>query len=165
MSSTMYLGLEGVLFARHSAVRISRSRPERPSALPLPLLHRLPRITDEYPDLTIVINSWLVPDYGYRGVLNLLPASIAGKVVGATMQGNRSHHRLPTLPRVDILRADIKRRNPPHLVIVDSCSSAIPYEYLPQAVLVNDTSEVAASQNAETILDILSGATGSHSTR
>jgi len=162
MSSTMYLGLEGVLFARRSATRISRC--QHPSDLPLPLLHQLPRITDEYPDLTIVINSWLVPDYGYRGVLNLLPASIANKVVGATMQGNRSHHRLPTLPRVDILRADIKRRNPSHLIIVDSCSSAIPYEYLPQAVLVNDRSEVAAGQNVETILDILSSATSTQST-
>ncbi|MBB5400535.1 hypothetical protein [Paraburkholderia youngii] len=155
MSSTIYLGLEGTLFARRCPVRLSRSRLEHPGALPLPLLHRLSRIADEYPDLTIVINSWLVADYGYRGVLNLLPASIANKTVGATMQGNRAHRRLPTLPRVEILRADIKRRNPAHLIIVDSCSSAIPYEYLPQAVLVNDSSELAATQNAEIILEIL----------
>lgn len=164
MSSILYLGLEGVIFARRRAARLSRCPLENPSALALPLLHRLSRIADEYLDLTIVINSWLVPDYGYRGVLNLLPAPVASKTVGATMHGNRAHRRLPTLPRVDILRADIRRRNPSHLLIVDSCSSAIPYEYLSQAVLVNDTSELAATQYAEIILDILDCATRVQST-
>lgn len=164
MSSTLYLGLEGVVFARRRAARLSRCQLEHPNALPLPLLHRLSRIADEYLDLTIVINSWLVPDYGYRGVLNLLPAPIASKTVGATMQGNRAHRRLSTLPRLEILRADIGRRNPSHLLIVDSCSSAVPYEYLPQTVLVNDTSELAATQYAEIILDILDCATRVQST-
>jgi hypothetical protein len=161
MSSTMYLGLEGVLFARRRAARILPRELQRPHAppLPLPLLFHLSRIADDQPELTIVINSWLVPDFGYRGLMNLLPAQIASKVVGATMQGNRTHRRTPTLPRVDLLRADISRRSPSHVVIVDSCSSAIPFEYLAQAVLVADTSEVAAPQYAEIILDILDCAT------
>ncbi|MEA3102735.1 HAD domain-containing protein [Caballeronia mineralivorans] len=155
MASVIYLGVEGVLFARRCPAHIPRYHLEAPHADPLPLLERISGIADEHQNLSIVINSWWVVDYGYRSVLNLLPDAIARRTIGATIQGNRVHRRVVRLPRVDILRADIKRRHPSSLVIVDASSSAIPFEYLSESVLIRESSQETASKIEETILDLL----------
>nr|WP_254224141.1 hypothetical protein [Burkholderia multivorans] len=56
--------------------------------------------------------------------------------IGATMPGNRSHRRSTTASRIEILRADIRRRCPARLAIVDASPYAVPYEYLTQSVHV-----------------------------
>jgi len=156
---TMYLGLEGVVFAKRDSVRQSRSALAAQCVEPLPLLQTLAAIVSKQADLAIVLNSWLVADYGYRTILNHLPKEIARMTVGATMQGNRAHRRRVTLPRVEILRSDISRRMPASMVILESVPSAIPYEYLEQAVIVDGTSEEAQAIVAEKIVRLLSANT------
>jgi hypothetical protein len=134
MNPLLYLGVEGVLFARRESAASPRhgsQHPPQPGILMLPIVAAVL----EHPDISIVLNSWWVADYGYRRVFQLLPDEIACKTIGATMPGNRKHRR-PAEPRTraDMLRLDIARRNPPRVTIVDAFRSAIPFEYMPRAV-------------------------------
>lgn len=149
----MYLGLEGVVFARHSSIR--RSHAEQYFET-LPLLHALARIASKQTDFAIVLNSWLVVDFGYRSILNQLPEELARRTIGATMQGNRTHRRDITLPRVEILRGDILRRRLIRFAIVESVLSAIPYEHLEQSIVVDGTSDDEQAEVAEKISQLLS---------
>lgn len=159
MPLTLYLGLEGVAFAKRDCIRLSRGELADQRVEPLPLLQTLAAIVSREAELAIVLNSWLVADYGYRTILSHLPKEIACRTVGATMQGNRSHRRRVTLPRVELLRSDISRRMPASFVIVDSVPSAIPYEYLEQAVIVDGSAEEAQVIVAEKIAQFLSANT------
>lgn len=155
MTLTMYLGLEGVVCARRDVRRYSRSELAEPRLNTLPLMHTIVRLVSGREDLAIVLNSWLVVDYGYRGILNLLPNELACRAVGATMQGNRVHRRRITLPRVEILRRDIARREPTSLIIVESARSAIPFEHLERAVVVEGTSEKEQAYAAGKVAQLL----------
>ncbi|MBO2985837.1 hypothetical protein J6349_18935 [Burkholderia pseudomallei] len=137
MAQVMYLGIEGVLFAHRPAdFRPPRRQHQPPRVAPLPLLPAISRLLAGLPNVSVVINSRWVCDVGYRNLLSLLPDEIACTTVGATMPGNRSHRRSTTASRIDILRADIRRRCPARLAIVDASRYAVPYEYLAQAVHV-----------------------------
>ncbi|MGT2469321.1 HAD domain-containing protein [Paraburkholderia terrae] len=137
MSSILYLGVEGVLFPRPSH-RIPRYRLENPLQASMPgLLPSIAQIVATLPDISIVLNSWWVVDFGYRHLVQLLPEELASRTIGATTPGNRMHRRgFERQTRVDLLRADIRRRSPDHLTIVDASSGAIPFEYASRAVLV-----------------------------
>lgn len=156
MVQVMYLGVEGVLFEnRRTNARFQRWQLETPHIKPLPLLPTISRLIAGQPDLSVVLNSWLIADHGYRSIINLLPEPIARHTIGATMPGNRMHRRDTTASRADLLRADIRRRCPNHLVIVDASSYAIPYEYLAMAVHVNTAHPRAAAEIADQILHLL----------
>lgn len=164
MPLTMYLGLEGVVCIRRDFLRFSRSELAKPRIEALPLMQTLALIVSERSDLAIVLNSWLIADFGYRGILKLLPDELAAHTIGATMQGNRAHRRRITLPRVDVLRADISRRRPARLIIVESVQSAIPFEHLEQAVVVDGASDEAQSAAARRVAQFLSAnGEGAHS--
>ena len=137
MAQVMYLGIEGVLFAHRPAdIRPRCCQHQPPRVTPLPLLPAISRLLAGLPNVCVVINSRWVCDVGYRNLLSLLPDEIARTTIGATMPGNRSHRRSTTASRIDILRADIRRRCPARLAIVDASPYAVPYEYLAQAVHV-----------------------------
>ena len=140
MDTILYLGVEGVLF--HLTAR-SRSNYRRarivPSVEPLPLLEPLSTIIERQTRLKIVLNSWLVADYGFRQLLRMLPACISQKAIGATIGGNRLHSRPVThCARAVLLREDVEKRKPIHLAIVDASRSAIPTELLHRSILVNE---------------------------
>jgi hypothetical protein len=89
--------------------------------------------------LKIVLNSWLVVDYGFRRLLRMLPVGIAQKTIGATVSGNRLHSRsTPYRARAELLREDVARRKPAQITIVDASRSAIPTELLHRSICVSE---------------------------
>lgn len=156
MAQVLYLGVEGVLFAARSAsIRLQPGLHQTPRANPLPLLPIISRLIACKPEISVVINSWMVVDFGYQAIVNLLPIEIARMTIGATMPGNRAHRRCIMTSRADVLRADIRRRCPNYLVIVDASSHAIPYEYLAQSVHVKTTSPRGTAAVADQIVHLL----------
>jgi hypothetical protein len=141
MDTILYLGVEGVLFRVPAHSRSGRRRARAlPSAEPLPLLEPLSTIVAHQTTLQIVLNSWLVVDYGFRRLLRMLPACIAQKTIGATIGGNRLHsHPIAYCTRAELLRADVERRKPTQLTIVDASRSAIPTELLHRSIWVNES--------------------------
>ena len=141
MDTILYLGVEGVLFRvpAHSHSGQCRAR-VLPSPEPLPLLEPLSTIVAHQAKLQIVLNSWLVVDYGFRRLLRMLPACIAQKTISATIGGNRLHrHPIAYRARAELLRADVERRKPTQLTIVDASRSAIPTELLHRSIWVNES--------------------------
>lgn len=164
MVQILYLGVEGVLFeCRYASARHPRWQHQTPPTTPLPLLDAISRLVTGRRELAIVLNSRMVSDYGYRTIVNLLPHSIAALTIGATSPGNRLHRHDAILSRVELLRADIRRRCPAHLVIVDASSFAIPYEYLDVAVHVAPLQARAAAVVADHILHLLTPETRTES--
>lgn len=136
MDSVLYLGVEGVLYERGSKPSSAGRRSQRDAhAGESSLLGPIAQIVSGFPELSIVLNSWRVADIGYRNVVQQLPRELAEKIVGATMPGNRIHHRSPATSRVALLREDVKRRAPLHLTILDASPAAIPIEYLHRSLL------------------------------
>jgi len=137
----LYLGIEGILFRPNTRIH---SVPCHAHIIalpePLPLLEPVSAIIERATKLNVVLNSWLVADYGFRQLVRLLPDGIAQKTIGATIAGNRLHNR-PTAyrARVELLRADIERRQPTHLTIVDASRSAIPTELLHRSIWVRES--------------------------
>ena len=141
MDAILYLGVEGVLFRvpAHSHSNQCRAR-VLPSPEPLPLLEPLSTIVAHQTKLRIVLNSWLVVDYGFRRLLRMLPACIAQKTIGATIGGNRLHsHPMAYRARAELLREDVERRKPTQLTIVDASRSAIPTELLHRSIWVSES--------------------------
>ncbi|MFM0499047.1 HAD domain-containing protein [Paraburkholderia caffeinilytica] len=138
MTSILYLGVEGVLFPRRSQ-RIPHYQLENPgAAYEFGLSRNIAQIVMTRPELAIVLNSWWVADFGYRRLVQMLPDEIASRTIGATTPGNRMHRREPgQQTRLDFLRADIHRRCPESLTIVDASRTAIPFEYASRTVLVD----------------------------
>lgn len=139
--SILYLGVEGVLLrtrARsHTGECTARTLP-RPE--PLSLLEPVSTIVAHETKLKIVLNSWLVVDYGFRRLLRLLPAGIAQKAIGATISGNRLHSRpVEYRARAELLREDVARRKPTQIIIVDASRSAIPTELLHRSICVSES--------------------------
>ncbi|ACC75970.1 conserved hypothetical protein (plasmid) [Paraburkholderia phymatum STM815] len=141
MNPILYLGIEGVLF-RDRIHCHSSHRAARPTSFlePLPLLEPLVTVVARHDELCIVLNSWFVADYGFRQVLHILPQRIAEKTIGATMHGNRLHHRpIAYQSRAEMLREDVHKRTPSQITIVDASHSAIPSEYNDRAIWVETT--------------------------
>ncbi|WP_245253874.1 hypothetical protein [Paraburkholderia sp. LEh10] len=138
MSSILYLGIEGVLFRDYVHHHSLQQAPRAPLCVePLPLLEPLVTIVARHDELQIVLNSWLVVDYGFRKIVHMLPGRLAMKTVGATMPGNRIHRRAIAYPtRAEMLRVDVKKRAPSQLTIVDASRSAIPPEHNDRAIWV-----------------------------
>jgi hypothetical protein len=141
MDAILYLGVEGVLFRvpAHSHSDQCRAR-VLPLPEPLPLLEPLSTIVAHQTKLRIVLNSWLVVDYGFRRLLRMLPGCIAQKTIGATIGGNRLHsHPIAYCARAELLREDVERRKPTQLTIVDASRSAIPTELLHRSIWVSES--------------------------
>lgn len=137
----LYLGVEGVLFRTRTHSHTIQSRAHvLPSPDPLPLLEPVSTIVARETNLGIVLNSWLVADYGFRRLLRMLPACIAQKAIGATISGNRLHSRsMPYRARAELLREDVERRKPAQITIVDASRSAIPTELLDRSICVKES--------------------------
>jgi hypothetical protein len=137
----LYLGVEGVLFRAHTHSHTVPCRARAvPSLEPLALLEPVSAIVAHATTLRIVLNSWLVVDYGFRRLLRLLPVGIAQKAIGATISGNRLHSRpIEYRARAELLREDVARRKPAQITIVDASRSAIPTELLHRSICVSES--------------------------
>ncbi|WP_106854476.1 hypothetical protein [Caballeronia novacaledonica] len=141
MDSILYLGIEGVLFRAHTHSHTVPCRAHAvPSPEPLPLLESVSTIVARETNLKIVLNSWLVIDYGFRKLLRTLPVGIAQKTIGATINGNRLHSRpIAYRARAELLREDVERRKPTQITIVDASRTAIPTELLHRSICVSES--------------------------
>lgn len=155
MDSTriLYLGVENVLFRTRTHIHAIQSHARGlPPPEPLPLLEPVSTIVAHETNLKIVLNSWLVADYGFRRLLRMLPACIAQKAIGATIAGNRLHSRsMPYRARAELLREDVERRKPSHITIVDASRSAIPTELLHRSICVNESDIQCPAEFAATL--------------
>jgi hypothetical protein len=153
MDSVLYLGVEGVLFDRGA---IALPAHEVVAACDHRLLEAITEAVIGNPALAVVLNGWWVADVGYRSVLQLLPPQLANKTVGATMPGNRMHRRpSPATARADLLREDVRRRNPTYLTIVDASRAAIPVEYLWRSILVTRSTSVFIETFRSRLVELL----------
>ncbi|EKS70382.1 MULTISPECIES: hypothetical protein [Caballeronia] len=147
MSTVLYLGVEGLFFKRRSGVAFQKQSSAAFASQNTELLNGIVDIVQALPDVDVVLNSWAVADIGFRTVLSMLPHELATRTIGATLPGNRKH-RNPNdrRPRVDMLRADISRRQPERLAIVDAFASAVPFEYASQAVILDCTGSAPVTE-------------------
>ncbi|WP_075583523.1 MULTISPECIES: HAD domain-containing protein [Caballeronia] len=156
MSSVLYLGVEGVVFPRRTRPQVARdSSASRRPPTNSELLDELSAIAEAASNLQVVLNGSYVVDIGYRRILSLLPHGLASRTVGATTSGNRLHRKNDLRKRADVLRADVGRRNPHTLTIVDASRSAIPIEYLCRSVLVACNNSAALRQTLDQIQRLL----------
>jgi hypothetical protein len=141
MDPILYLGVEGVLFRIRARSHTGECRAHRLSSPePLSLLEPVSAIVAHETKLKIVLNSWLVVDYGFRQLLRMLPDGIAQKTIGATIAGNRLHSRpMAYRARAEFLREDVARRKPAQITIVDASRSAIPTELLHRSICVSES--------------------------
>jgi hypothetical protein len=156
MYPILYLGIEGVLFrasvCRHPLARRGR---EIPRSDPLPLLGLVSHIVQHQTNLRVVLNSWWVVDYGFQRLISCLPSPIAQRTVGATIPGNRLHRKVAYQERADLLRADVKKREPTELTILDASRAAIPIEYLNRSVWVGGDHTAHVNECASRLLHLL----------
>jgi hypothetical protein len=153
MDPILYLGVEGVLFRIRARSHTGECRAHRLSSPePLSLLEPVSAIVAHETKLKIVLNSWLVADYGFRRLLRLLPVGIAQKAIGATISGNRLHSRpLEYRARAELLREDVARRKPTQITIVDASRSAIPTELLYRSICVSESDLKCPAEFAATL--------------
>ncbi|SAK74400.1 hypothetical protein AWB75_04141 [Caballeronia catudaia] len=153
MDPILYLGVEGVLFrARVCRHPLAQRGNEMPCLNPLPLLGLISSLLETQRDLRVVLNSWWIVDYGFRRLVDSLPSSISQRTIGATIPGNRLHRKIAYQERVDLLRADVKKRQPVELTIVDASRSAIPTEYLSRSVWVRSDNQTHINESAAALL-------------
>ncbi|MDQ0627147.1 hypothetical protein [Paraburkholderia graminis] len=144
MNSVLYLGVTGIVFAQ---IRRSKSRaPMIAVAADSELITGIAAAVTAA-SVVVVLNDWAVVDVGYRQILTLLPATLASRTIGATIPGNRLHRNpQDRRSRVDILRADIRRREPERLTIVDASSGAVPFEYRSRSIIIERGRQTSATQ-------------------
>lgn len=156
MSSVLYLGVEGVVFPWRTRPLVAcDTSASRRSVTNSELLDKLSAIAEAASDLEVVLNGSYVVDIGYRRILSFLPHGLASRTVGATTSGNRLHRKTDLRKRADVLRADVTRRNPGTLTIVDASRSAIPFEYVSRSVLVIHNDSAALKQTLDQIQRLL----------
>lgn len=154
MNSILYLGAERLLFPRLLRASLP-SQPARERSSQSILFACLVETVLDRPDLAIVLNSWLVADYGYCTLRRLMPLELAQMTIGATMRGNRAHRRsYSTQRKVDLLRSDIARRNPQRVTIIDGDAMTIPFEYMERSITV-DTDSFSNLDNFQSALQQL----------
>ncbi|MBP0638012.1 HAD domain-containing protein [Cupriavidus sp. AcVe19-6a] len=121
-SATLYLGFEGVLHP--NLVSFYGQRLPRLRAAGHALFENnsiLKSVMDAHPDTSIVLHNWWVPLVGYRAAIEMLPASVRPKIIGATwrsIKGPRSRLRMARTRRA-WLEEDLWRRCPDHPVLLD----------------------------------------------
>lgn len=138
MISVLYLGIEGIIVAQGARTGPQCKVLQTAQAPHSKLLDDIAGVIATLPRVVVVLNGWSIVDIGYRNVLSMLPTALASKTVGATIPGNRMHRRVSEhRTRADILRADIRRRDPASVTILDASKAAIPFEFASRALLVS----------------------------
>lgn len=90
--------------------------------------------------LGIVLHSDRLLEWGIRPVMGILPQTVRGRIVGGTIHGNRLIHRgkLPATPgRRARLDADVRRRQPDGLTVLECDARYVPVPLRDDAVIVS----------------------------
>ncbi|WP_424065326.1 HAD domain-containing protein [Paraburkholderia sp.] len=133
-----YLAVEGVLVPRGAVFHkllpgdVHRFR-ESPHASQLSAL-----VVDQE-HVGVVVNSAWVSSLGFRCVLDFLPYPLRHRVIGATVPGNRMlrcRWQTNTFGRCGWLAADVERREPAQLTVLESDARQVPVPLRDRAVIV-----------------------------
>jgi hypothetical protein len=136
-SCVLYLAVEDVLVPRSAA-------PSKPSTdayqfRDSPHATQLTDLLTDQEHVGVVVNSVWVAYFGFRYVLDLLPYSLRHRVIGATVPGNRMlcHRRLTEInSRCACLAADVRRREPALLTVLESDARHVPVPLRDDTVIV-----------------------------
>lgn len=137
-SYIFYLAVEGVLLPRGAPT--SRSLTDVYQVRDSRHAIQLADLLREQEHVCVVVNSLWVASFGFRYVLDLLPHSLHHRVIGATVPGNRIlRHRHRTGPdsRYTYLAADVQRRTPAVLTVLEGDASSVPVPFRDDTVIVS----------------------------
>jgi hypothetical protein len=117
----LYLDFDGVL--HHENVLW---HPRKGAWVGAPPPHRLfqhagllEEVLTPYPEVQIVLSTSWVRQYGFSGTAKKLPASIRGKVIGATFHSRMQKDEFLTMSRGMQVWADVYRRQPRDWLALD----------------------------------------------
>jgi hypothetical protein len=135
----LYLAVEGVLIPREIAASYSLAASYCDSD-DSKHFARLVEILAHNEQVGVVLNSTLVAKLGFHSLIQLFPRQLRYRVVGATVPGNRAIGRFRfALPsgRGSWLTADVERRKPEELTILEQNPYCVPVPFRDRAVIVS----------------------------
>lgn len=136
--SILYMAVEGVLVpsATHSC-RISDG--ESCSLKDGEHVERLEDLLAHNEHFGIVLNSSLIIQLGFRAILQLFPSALRGRIVGATIPGNRLIRQCRfgrQTGRLTLLSGDVERRQPEQLAVLEQDARCVPVPLRDRTVIV-----------------------------
>lgn len=118
----------------------------------------------EFPSTQIVLHSWLVYDVGYHRAVGMLSPLAQERIIGATVPGNRicpfRHSSKPT--RREWLRADLKRRQPLHPVLLDTDAHQVLPSLIEYSLIICEWVTTPLEADAAALCELLQGAERTH---
>lgn len=118
----------------------------------------------EFPSTQIVLHSWLVYDVGYHRAVGMLSPMAQERIIGATVPGNRIYpFRLSSRPtRREWLRADLKRRQPSHPVLLDTDARQVLPRLMEYSLIVCEWATTPLVDDAAALCELLQEARCMH---
>lgn len=136
--SILYLTVEGVLVpSATDSRRISDG--ECCSLKGGEHVERLEDLLAQNEHFGVVLNSSLILQLGFRAILQLFPSALRGRIVGATVPGNRVIRRcrfVRQCGRRTLLSADVERRQPEQLAVIEQDARCVPVPLRDRTVIV-----------------------------
>lgn len=163
--SVLYLTVEGVLVPRLTACK----RPPESGLQPLEAglhMERLTNLLTRHHQISVVLNTSLVPSLGFHNVLQLLPGLLRGRIIGATAPGNRFLRagRLSlSSGRCAWLAADVRRRCPERLAVLEYDARCVPVPLRDRAIIVSRGLWAATTVDWDSLQDLLTDMTTANS--
>jgi hypothetical protein len=136
--SILYVTVEGVLVP--SATYLCQlSDSESCSLKASEHVKQLEDLVAHYEQFGIVLNSSLIVQLGFRAIWQLFPSALRGRIVGATVPGNRLVRRGSfgrQTGRRTLLSADVERRQPEQLAVLEQDARCVPVPLRDRTVIV-----------------------------
>lgn len=136
--SILYVTVEGVLVPSAASLRRISDR-ESCSLKAGEHVGRLEELLAHNEQLGIVLNSSLIVQFGFRAIWQLFPSALRGRIVGATVPGNRLVRRCRfgrQTGRCTLLSADVERRQPEQLAVLEQDARCVPVPLRDRTVIV-----------------------------
>ena len=114
-----------------------------------------------FPQTTVVLHTYGVMTCGYQCMVRQLSPQIRSHVIGSTYGGNRfcRFHKHALRHRRDWLRADIRRRGPCHVAVLDSdCQEVLPE--LEDCTVIVQADGLITAEQAGLLFSLLQGMPG-----
>lgn len=136
--SILYVTVEGVLVP--SAASVRRLVDGESSSLEAgEHVERLEDLLAHNEDFGIVLNSSLIIQLGFRAIWQLFPSALRGRIIGATVPGNRLVRRCRfgrQSGRRTLLSSDVERRQPEQLAVLEQDPRFVPVPLRDRTVIV-----------------------------
>jgi hypothetical protein len=136
--SILYVTVEGVLVPS-AASSYRTSDGESCSLKEGEHVERLENLLAHNEQFGIVLNSSLIIQLGFRAIAQLFPSALRGRIVGATVPGNRLIRRCRfgrQTGRRTLLSADVERRQPERVAVLEQDVRCVPVSLRDRTVIV-----------------------------